>query len=226
MKQHSTSIILYHSSTVEVAEPQWDFAAGTDSERNDFGLGFYTSLNQEQPVMLLCDRPQVVLNQYRLDLTGLHAKTLPNNTEWLLTVTFHRRDFNSKLRLHGIRDAYRRNLSSFDLVIGAIANDRLFSTINAFIENNVTDAVAIACLQLMQYQPQYVFKSSEACSKLEFMGAETYDATQLVAFRQRVVQERAMIDDRVTQIKEQRFREGQLLSEILREKVNDESQVL
>jgi hypothetical protein len=38
MKRHSNSIVLYHSSTVEVAEPQWDFAAGTDSERNDFGL--------------------------------------------------------------------------------------------------------------------------------------------------------------------------------------------
>ncbi|MDR1013429.1 MAG: DUF3990 domain-containing protein [Coriobacteriales bacterium] len=119
MKQHADSIVLYHSSTVEVAEPQWDFAAGTDSERNDFGLGFYTSLNQEQPVMLLCDRPQVVLNQYRLDLTGLRTK-----------------------------------------------------------------------------------------------------------FRQRVVQERAMVDEQVAQVKEQRFREGQLLSEILRGKVDDGPQVL
>ncbi|MDR1183501.1 MAG: hypothetical protein LBK67_01735 [Coriobacteriales bacterium] len=34
MKQHSNSIVLYHSSTVEVAEPQGDFAAGTDSAVN------------------------------------------------------------------------------------------------------------------------------------------------------------------------------------------------
>jgi hypothetical protein len=120
MKRHADSIALYHSSTVEVAEPQWGFAAGTGSERNDFGLGFYASLDQEQPVMLLCGRPQVVLNQYRLDLTGLRTKALPNNTEWLLTVTSRSRDIYSAVTVEEMLAAYGLHILSPERAIAKL----------------------------------------------------------------------------------------------------------
>ena len=220
MGEHDNTLILYHSSTVEVANPRWDFAVGTDSERNDFGLGFYTAIEPEQPLMLLCDQPQVVLNTYRLDLTGLSIKRLSNDTEWLMSVVFSRRNFNAKPHIHSIRDRYRKSLEGVDIIIGAIANDRLFSTINAFIENNITDAVATACLKSMQYQPQYVQKSNLACSRLAFLGSEVFEGHRLEGIRARVVRERELMEDRMIAIKEQLYREGRLLSEILREEAS------
>jgi hypothetical protein len=202
---------------VVIEKPVWDYAAGTDSERNDFGLGFYTSTDADQPLMLLCERSHVVLNRYALTLDGLDVKRIPNDAEWLMTVVFNRRDFISKKRLHAIRDAYRGKFAGIDAVIGAIANDRLFSTINAFIENNITDAVAVACLEMMRYAPQIVLKSTRACGKIAFLDAEVFEGDRLAPYRERVVAERALVDDRITEIKEQKFREGRLLSELLKE---------
>jgi hypothetical protein len=216
------NIALYHASTVSVEQPVWNYAVGTESERNDFGLGFYTSTDFSQPLMLLCDKPRVVLNKYELSVDDLSVKYLKNDTEWLLTVAFHRRNFNSRANLRRIRDAYRESLLGFDVVVGAVANDRLFSTINAFIENNITDAVATACLDLMHYEPQYVLKSDKACERASFMGADIYEEDRLVAYRERVIRERALIEEQITQIKEQRFREGHLLSELLQQRGDDE----
>jgi hypothetical protein len=207
---------VYHASTVKVENPVWNYAAGTDSERNDFGLGFYVSTDIDQPLLLLCERDKIVLNQYELNLTDLKIKQFGNDDEWLLTVIFNRRNFNRKKKTHEIRDRYRKAITQYDVVIGAIANDRMFSTINAFIENNITDKVAIECLKMMQYQPQIVLKSEKACSNIIYTGSEIYDRGKLEVYRRRAEMERATVDDKVDEIKEAAFRQGKLLSEIIR----------
>jgi len=75
------TITVYHASSVVVEKPAWDYASGTDSERNDFGIGFYTSTDADQPLMLLCERSHVVLNRYALTLDGLDVKRIPNDAE-------------------------------------------------------------------------------------------------------------------------------------------------
>jgi hypothetical protein len=213
----TSKIITYHASTEKVGKPVWNYAAGTDSERNDFGLGFYVSTDKAQPIMLLCERDEIVLNQYELDLTGLAVKQFGNDEEWLLTVIFNRRNFSKKKNIHDIRDHYRKEIEQYDVVIGAIANDRMFSTINAFIENNITDRVAIECLKMMQYQPQFVLKSEKACANLTYTGCDLYDVSELEKYRRRAESERATVDDKINEIKEATFRQGRLLSEIIRE---------
>jgi hypothetical protein len=209
-------IIVYHASSVVVEKPIWNYAVGTDSERNDFGLGFYVSTDIEQPIMLLCERDEIVLNQYEITLADLIVKQFSSDDDWLLTVVFNRRNFSQKKKLFALRDSYRQAMENYDLIIGAIANDRMFSTINAFIENNITDMVAIECLKMMQYKPQYVLKSEKACSNIEFIGSEIYDTKRLDAYRHKAETERATIEDKIDEIKENNFRQGRLLSEIIK----------
>jgi hypothetical protein len=211
-----TKLIVYHASSVAVENPIWDYAAGTDSERNDFGLGFYVSTDVDQPIMLLCEREQIVLNKYEITLTELSVKKFENDDDWLLTIVFNRRNFNKKKKIHDIRDYYRKAIEQYDVVIGAIANDRMFSTINAFIENNITDKVAIECLKMMQYKPQLVLKSKKACSNIIYLDSEIYGSDRLESYRRRTETERATIDDKIDEIKEATFRQGRLLSEIIK----------
>ncbi|MGL4941991.1 MAG: DUF3990 domain-containing protein [Thermoguttaceae bacterium] len=210
---------LYHASTLEIKKPQWDFARDDESNLSDFGVGFYLGTDAEQPIKLLCSVENVVLNAYDLNETGLKILKQDLDVEWLLTVAFHRRNFAKKTDIHALRDAYRAKIADQDVVCGPIANDRMFSTIQLFIDSILTDTVTLASMNVMNYSHQYVLKSNKACNNLTFLKSTQIERNEIERYRTLVFNERSQMDDKLEQIREDCSGTGRLFRQIIKERL-------
>ena len=221
MDNIKSKILLYHASTMEVRKPVWNYAGA--KEKKDFGVGFYACENDEYPIKLYSDNDIVVLNTYEIDTRGLKVIKLENDVNWLLAVGFHRRDYSRRKKLHALRDKYRRWISDADMVIGAISDDNLFSTVDAFLDNIITDFVALGIVQMMKYENQYVLKSDLACGKLEFKGSKQVSNGVILKYREQRHAEKNNMDDSVSELMGELvgMNKGKTFETVLREMENN-----
>jgi hypothetical protein len=184
-----TNITFYHASGLEVSKPRWDYARSvmseTEADLRDFGLGFYTCLDDEYPLKLASDREELVLNKYTSSLKGLRYIKFELDLEWLLSIGFHRRDLSSRKWCHPLRDRCRKWLSGCDVAIGVISNDKTYSAVEGFLDNLMPETAAIAMINAANYGVQYVFKSQEACQRLSegFQSSTTFTQEQIHQLR-------------------------------------------
>jgi len=56
MNTESNKLTVYHASIEIIKEPRWDYVLKNNKKykTSDFGPGFYTSKDTEQPIKLLC----------------------------------------------------------------------------------------------------------------------------------------------------------------------------
>lgn len=156
-------MILYHGSNVVVEQPKL-------IEQNrflDFGYGFYTTTNKEQAenfagkvIVRRGGRP--IVNVYELDenaqtdLLKIKRFSAPDE-EWLDFVSAHR---------NGTYDGER-----YDLIIGAVADDDVYRTLQVYTSGLLTKEQALEALKVKKLFNQYVFATKEALERLQFAHA-------------------------------------------------------
>ena len=97
-----------------------------------------------------------------MDLTGLRAVEVPANIDWAMLVAFHRGKME-KIAGTPLYEKYRAMTLNKDLVIGCIANDRMFYVIDNFFIGNITDTALVNSLAALQLGKQYVAVSEKGC---------------------------------------------------------------
>lgn len=152
---------LYHGSIVSVRKP----FLGRGRSNADFGKGFYTTSNLEQAVRWANikkereEAEKAIVSVFEFD------ESLLGNPEWSI------RHFNGADEewLYFVVDCRKSIKHNFDLVLGPVANDKVFTTVNLF-ESGVLDAQA-AILQLKAYKTydQISFHTSRAIMSLRFV---------------------------------------------------------
>ncbi len=153
-------MILYHGSNVEVKNP----SILPNLRSMDFCAGFYTTSSEEQAIRWaktiakkrLVKTP--ILNEYVIDeiffskINVLRFDTA--NSAWL--------DFVVNNRL-GISN------TTYDVVIGPVANDTTLTVINDYMEKRFTKEIAIQLLQPQNLTDQYVFLTEKSIASLNFV---------------------------------------------------------
>lgn len=152
---------LYHGSTVAVRKP----SLRPGRPNADFGKGFYTTTNLEQAERWAHikqereDAPRAVVSVYEFD------ETLLENPDWKI------RHFvgADEPWLHFVTDCRKSRGHDYDLVLGPVANDKVFTTVNLF-ESGVLSAEA-AILQLKAYKTydQLSFHTASVIGALKFV---------------------------------------------------------
>ena len=66
----------------------------------------------------------------------------------------------------------RRSESSYDLVLGGIANDKVFNTVELYFDHLIDEEEAIKRLRYAKPNLQYCFRTEEALSVLHYEGSE------------------------------------------------------
>ncbi|NEN75544.1 DUF3990 domain-containing protein [Pelistega sp. NLN82] len=155
-------MIFYHGSTVEVTQPNITF-----SRKNlDFGQGFYTIPIKQQAINWAMRFKRLgknaVLNYYEFDetlFTQFHTKTFYSYSEqWL--------DFILANRI-GI------TVETFDIILGGVANDRIFNTIELLTESLITKQEALGRLMYEENNQQICFLNQTILNQhLIFKGSE------------------------------------------------------
>ncbi len=160
-------MLLYHGSTMAVRKPIISRGRG----KTDFGKGFYTTTSREQAEKWaqikrerMGDGAHAIVSVFELDDAVLnnpayHTRHFDGATaEWLDFVVGNRRG-----EVH----------HNFDLIMGPVANDKLYATITLY-ENGILDAnAAIEQLNTHQLFDQLSFHTTKACKLLTFV--ETFE---------------------------------------------------
>ena len=141
-------MILYHGSHVEVKKPDLAY-----SRNNlDFGKGFYTTPIQEQAEKWASRfqrrGKKGIVSIYEIDETILDQISVLRfasySEEWI--------DFILKCR-RGQDD------TDYDIVIGGVANDKVFNTVELYNENLIDKAEAIKRLKYEKPNLQICFRN-------------------------------------------------------------------
>lgn len=154
-------MILYHGSFLEIAEPDL-----VHSRSNvDFGRGFYVTPLYEQAVKW-CGKfkrrgRDGVISRYVFDeICEDELKVLKFDSyseDWLEFILNCRRE---------------KDTTDYDLVVGGVANDRVFNTVELYFDGLIDKKEAINRLRYEKPNLQICFRTEKALRHLHFEGSE------------------------------------------------------
>ena len=156
-------MILYHGSYLSVESPDISFSRGNV----DFGRGFYVTPIKEQAVSwskrFRAKYGQSIVSAYNIDLLELRNNSTilefaEYSDEWLDFVVRCRRG---------------ENIGEYDVIIGGVANDKVFDTIQLYFDGLIDKAESIKRLKYDKPNIQYCFRSQTVIDKyLKFVTSE------------------------------------------------------
>ena len=157
-------MILYHGSNMIVDKPKL-------IEQNrflDFGYGFYTTTNKKQAEnfaqkVVVRRGGTAIVNIYELDdvvstqILKVRKFNDPDE-EWLDFVSAHR------------NGTY--NGDQYDIIIGAVANDDVYRTLQVYSSGLLTKEQALEALKIKKLFNQYVFSTEKSLNLLKHIKSE------------------------------------------------------
>ncbi len=160
---------LYHGSTYVVRRP----TSSRGRANTDFGRGFYTTTSREQAEKWalikknrLGNTARAIVSCYDFDERLLNDDALRvmhfdgPTAQWLDFVAGNRRG---------------AVLHEYDLVLGPVANDKLYATIQLYEQGILSTSATIDQLQTHVLFDQLSFHTREACDRLVF--TNTFEVT-------------------------------------------------
>ena len=151
-------VLLYHGSKSGIKgkiEPK-------SRSQCDFGKGFYMGTDPSQALTLICDYDKSKFYIVSVDTTDLKTIEVPADIDWAMLVAYHRGRMET-IKGTPLYEKYRKMSANKDLVIGSIANDRMFYVIDNFFIGNITDAALVGSLSALQLGKQYVAVTQKGC---------------------------------------------------------------
>ena len=152
-------ILLYHGSKSGIVGD----IAPKSREMCDFGKGFYMGTEPGQPLTLICDFEKSKFYIVSIDTNALDAVEIKADLDWAMLVAFHRGRMD-KIKGTAFYEKYSRIDAGKDLVIGSIANDRMFYVLDNFFMGNITDMALVNSLSALKLGKQYVATTEKACA--------------------------------------------------------------
>lgn len=156
------SMLLYHGSKVGIEGK----IAPKSRRQCDFGVGFYMGTDASQALTLICDYDEAKFYIVSICMDELATMEVPADLEWAMLVAYHRGRMEA-IEGTSFYQKYETMTADKDVVIGSIANDRMFFVIDNFFVGNITDAALINSLSALELGKQYVAISQKACDAVK-----------------------------------------------------------
>lgn len=157
----SDRVLLYHGSKSGLTGA----IAPISRDKCDFGRGFYMGTDPVQPLTLVCDFEQARFYVVSIDLAGLSVFEVPPDLDWAMLVAFNRGKMEP-VKGSALYQRYAQMARGHDVLVGAIANDRMFYVLDNFFLGNITDVALIQSLAALQLGRQYVAITDRACGNV------------------------------------------------------------
>ncbi|MBR4474068.1 MAG: DUF3990 domain-containing protein [Oscillospiraceae bacterium] len=162
IRKQTGRLILYHGSKSGIKGP----IAPISRERCDFGRGFYMGTEPNQPLTLISDFEQSKFYVISMDLKGLRVLKVSPDLEWAMLVAFNRGKMD-EVRGTELYERYAEMEKGYDVIVGSIANDRMFYVLDNFFLGNITDKALVMSLAALQLGQQYVAITGKACKQVK-----------------------------------------------------------
>jgi len=154
----SGRVLLYHGSKSGIEgkiEPK-------SRKQCDFGAGFYMGTEPSQALTLICDYESAKFYIVSVATDELKVLHVPADIEWAMLVAYHRGRMET-VKGTPFYDKYQAMTEENDLVIGSIANDRMFYVIDSFFQGSLTDEALVNSLSALELGKQYVAVTQKGC---------------------------------------------------------------
>ncbi|MBE7055033.1 MAG: DUF3990 domain-containing protein [Ruminococcaceae bacterium] len=154
-------MILYHGSYIEIQRPELSFSR----DNVDFGKGFYTTPIYEQAVKwcgkFIRRNKNGVVSRYEFDDNAFEKLKVLNfdtySEEWLDFILVCRQG---------------KDNTDYDIVIGGVADDKVFNTVELYFDNLIDKEEAIKRLKYEKPNLQVCLRTQKAIDYLRFEGSE------------------------------------------------------
>lgn len=128
----------------------------------DFGSGFYMGTDPMQPLTLICDFEDAKFYVVSMEIADLSVLDVPPDLNWAFLVAYHRGKMNN-IKGTAFYEKYASMMNGHDVIIGSIANDRMFVVLDDFFKGNITDTALVQSLSALELGRQYVAVSENGC---------------------------------------------------------------
>lgn len=159
-------MILYHGSIEEIKRPD----VSKSRKSLDFGKGFYMTSIRQQAIDWAHtkkeENEQCVLNTYELDIEMIRKKYRVKefdsyDEEWLQFILDRRKEKKENTR--------------YDLIIGGVADDKVYSTIVLYTKELIEKDKALKRLSFKKKNDQYCITNQRIIDKhLLFISSEVF----------------------------------------------------
>ncbi len=212
VKPEAGRILLYHGSKAGIEgaiEPK-------SRKQCDFGKGFYMGTEPSQALTLICDYEKSKFYIVSIGMDELAHIEVPTNIDWAMLVAYHRGRME-KISGTAFYNKYRDMVANKDLVIGNIADDRMFFVIDNFFVGNITDTALINSLSVLQLGKQYVAISQKGCDAVRIEAEVKLSHLERLFVKEVAEENRAKGVSLANSICRNYRREGMFFDEILDE---------
>ncbi len=204
------SLVLYHGSKKGI---DGDIAP-ISREECDFGKGFYMGTNTLQPLTLVCAESKPKFYTVKLDLTGLKVLNVEIGLDWAMLIAYYRKEMESA-KGTAIYEKYANFAKGYDIIIGYIANDHMYTELAKFFNKTLTDTALIHCLSALELGKQYVAITQKACDQIEILQEDDLSELELMCLQDMSVRRRKEGIALAEEIEVKYRREGKFFDEIL-----------
>ena len=209
---NSEKVILYHGSKSGIKGS----IAPISREHCDFGKGFYMGSEPYQPLTLISDFEESKFYMVSLDMTGLRVLKVKPDLEWAMLVAYNRGKMDG-VKGTSLYEHYAAMSQGYDVMIGSIANDRMFYVLDNFFLGNITDKALVMSLSALQLGEQYVAVTEKACKHVKIEAEIELSHLERVFLQDLSETNRVKGINLANEICRDYRREGQFFDEILKE---------
>ena len=204
-------LVLYHGSKKGI---DGDIAPISRGEC-DFGKGFYMGTTTLQPLTLVCNEDKPKFYSVELDTTDLKVLTVDIGMDWAMLIAYYRKEMESA-KGTPVYEKYAHMADGYDLIIGYIANDRMYTELSRFFNRTLTDVALINCLSALDLGKQYVAVSEKACKQIKVLKEYPLSQLELALLKDMSAERRKEGIALAEEIEVKYRREGKFFDEILK----------
>lgn len=211
MKSFKSIVTLYHGSKSGIHG-----AIAPISRRHcDFGKGFYMGTDRLQPLTLICNYPSAKMYTLSVDLSNLKILDMKAGLDWALLIAYNRgkMEFTKNSIIYNKFSALTDNC---DMIIGSIANDRMFVVLDRFFNGEITDLALINSLSALKLGRQYTALTQKACKKIKILNEQVLSEDDRDKLKQQSEANRTKGIRMADEICRKYRREGRFFDEIMK----------
>ena len=161
-------MLIYHGSDIAVKTPM----LMEQTRGLDFGPGFYLTTNETQAVRFA----EIVKNRRKSGIATVSVYDFDiESAEKKLSICRFKFADSNWLRFVAENRLKTYTGTVFDIVIGAVANDTVMPTIQAFLGGFLNEEATLITLKTSKLTDQLCFKTDKALSLLQFVKSYTIE---------------------------------------------------
>lgn len=161
----SDAPLLFHGSKAGITG---ELAFEASRPNNDFGRGFYCGESLRQSTMFVARYPQSCVYMVAFDSVGLTSLRFKVDEQWMLAVAYHRGKLDA-YKNHSLMQGIVDSVERADYLVVPIADNRMFETIDSFIDGEITTEQCRHCLSATNLGNQYVFRTKKALAHVKLL---------------------------------------------------------